>query len=160
MNSEKTKLRRYENDLYVSGTGVIILGAWSMIKSFMEILLSPESYWDIEAEDPAGRIFLIVFIAICILAFLSILMTMHIYVGLNAARAARGMKHRKGYVAGAIIMLVVTLLSFSAYTDNDPNDLDTTIASFFVDLTTLYVFGAVILSSFRIRKLKEKQVQE
>lgn len=160
MNNDVVKLRRYKNDLYVSGTGSIILGAWSIIKTFMEILLGPETYIDIENEDPALRPFLIALGVVCILIFLLIIMMMHLYVGMNAAKAAKGMQHRKGYVVVAFIMLLLTLLGFSAYTDNDPNDLDTTIASFFVDLTTLYVFGAIIISSFRIKKLKDQQVQE
>ena len=73
-------------------------------------------------------------------------------------RAARGRKYRKGYYAGAIIMMVVVASSLYAYKDmfSDPYKVDTNIASMLVDLTTIYFFALVVVSTNRVRKLREK----
>ncbi len=48
MESEKVLLRKYEDDLNVSGMGVIILGAWSIVKLIMQniYLAKKTSYFD------------------------------------------------------------------------------------------------------------------
>ena len=60
----------------------------------------------------------------------------------------------------AAVLFVLTLASFLFYFEDDPDDVDTTIASILVDITTLYILGAVIVKSFKIKRMKELQVQE
>ena len=160
MSNDTIKLRRYKNDLYVSGTGVIIMGAWSVIKALMEIILGPEDYFDMGDIEPDYRPYVLVISVVFVLLFMLLILAVHLYIGMNAAKAARGMDHKKGYIAGSIILLILTLISFTSYANDDPEDIDTTIASILVDLTTIYIFAVVVISSFRIKKLEEQPAQE
>ena len=56
MNYDKAELRRHEDNLYVSGSGVLVMGAWEVVKIFMQVfLVSPESF-NIEAETMEEKI--------------------------------------------------------------------------------------------------------
>ncbi len=165
MDNDKATLRRYEDDLNVSGIGVIILGAWSVLKVFMQLILEiKEDISFKEIEDGQRAIAIGVFvamIAVIILIFF-LIFKIHLYIGLNAARAARGEPYKKGYYKGAVILLVLSVFGLSAYVNDlkDIENIDTTIASFIVDLTTIYILWTIVSSTRKIRAFKELQRQE
>ncbi|MBP3240415.1 MAG: hypothetical protein J6M92_07690 [Oribacterium sp.] len=159
MASEKARLRRYENDLYVSGTGVIVMGAWGIMKMIIQLLLGADNVFKtIEAETELERNMALGLAFIMFTVIVLIIMMIHLYIGLNAARAARGRPYKKGYYFGAIILLVLSVLSMPMYRESlkDLSNIDTTGASILVDLTTIYVFYSVIRSTNEIKKLKKK----
>ena len=160
MGSDEAKLRRYKNDLYVSGLGTILMGAWNIFKSILEIILIPEYSLITDSDDPTTKILMTGFTILIFAVVLALIMMIHFYVGFNAIKAAKDMDHKKGYIIMAAVLFVLTLAGFLYYYDDDPDDVDTTIASILVDITTLYILGAVMLSSFKIKKMKELQVQE
>ena len=156
MDNNAALLRRYEDDLYVSGTGVLIMGLWGVIKA---VLLSFSEYKDlyhVETGDPKNDLFVTVFTVIFMAVILILILWFHAYVGLNAMRAAKGKKYKKGYYTGAIILLILLVSTFYSYVEmfKDLVKIDTNIASVLVDLTTVYVLVMVIVSSNRIKKLK------
>ncbi len=156
MNTEKAELRRYEDDLNVSGTGVIIMGAWSIIRVLIELFLNTKEYLNIDDEDP-GAMIAGMAVVIAIIAVLSlIIMKVHLYIGLNAMKAAKGMQHKKGYFVAAIIVAVLSVLSLWTYKEEfqDLEKIDTTLASMLVDITAIYIFVMVIVSSIKIKKIK------
>ena len=157
MGSDEAKLRRYKNDLYVSGLGTILMGAWNIFKSIMEIILIPEYSLITDSDDPTTKILMTGFTILIFAVVLALVMMIHFF---NAIKAAKDMDHKKGYIIMAAVLFVLTLASFFYYFEDDPDDVDTTIASILVDITTLYILGAVIVKSFKIKKMKELQVQE
>ena len=158
MDTEKAELRRCEDDLNVSGMGVIIMGAWSIVRVLIELFLNTKEYLNFEGEDPesamAGKIAVIAIIAV--ISF--VIMKVHLYIGLNAMRAAKGRKPKGGYFIAAIIVTVLSVLSLFTYAEDFQNieKIDTTIASMLVDITTIYIFLVVIISSVRIKRIKEE----
>lgn len=165
MNSDKSKLRRYEDNLNVSGIGVIILGAWSIVKIFMQILLSSNGEMTVEEFEDGGIAVAVVVILIIVAVILLIsflIFKIHLYIGLNASKDAKGQPHKKGYYVGAIIILVLSVLSFTAYFDDfkDLDNIETTLASFLVDLTTIYILGTLIYSSKMVKQLRTEKTQE
>ncbi len=156
MNTEKAKLRRYEDDLNVSGTGVIIMGAWSVVRVLIELFLNSKEYLNYGNEDPESAMLNIV-VAIALIVIISfVIMKVHLYIGLNAMRAAKGMEHKEGYFVAAIIIAVLSVLSLYTYKDQLQiiERIDTTLASILVDITTIYIFIVVIVSSIRIKRIK------
>ncbi len=154
--SEKARLRKYEDDLNVSGTAVVVLGAWSIVKVFIQAFLGTRDSIELDKEDLITRV-LAVLAVIAIMAIISfIIMKIHLYIGLNAMRAAKGKEHKKGYFVGAVIILILSILSLITYKEKfrDLENIDTTIASIIVDLTTIYIFAIVIISSLKIKELK------
>lgn len=161
MNNDKTNLRRYEDDLHVSGLAVVILGAWSVLKLIMEVILESKSVFGLQNYTGDIRmVAMLVFgVIVGVIVLISLLIfAFHYYIGINASKAARGLPYKKGYYVCSIIMLILSITGLAFYYNDFQNleNIDTTIASFLVDLTTIYVFFVVIISTNRIRKLKKK----
>lgn len=157
MNTEKALLRKYEDDLNISGIGVIIMGAWSCAKVFIEVLLNSDDVFGeqggIKDLGPVG--ISIVLILVFILSI--IIMKIHLYIGGNAMKASKGMQHKKGYFVAAIIYAVVNVLGLLPYYESLQNvdTIDTTIASILVDLTTIYILIIVIISTLKIKRIND-----
>ena len=57
-------------------------------------------------------------------------------------------------------MMVLTIVSMAFYIVmfKDLDNIDTTIASVFIDLTTIYIFAGILISTRRIKELKAQQI--
>lgn len=153
--SEKAKLKRCENDLYVAGMGVIIFGAWDVAKVLIEVLLGEDGIPNMVAGEELKVQIMGWILVLGMVTVLSVVaMAVSLYVGLNAQRAARGRAYKKGYFVVAIIMLVLSVLALITYKDTAQHmeNIDTTIASLIVDLTGIYVYIMLIRSTIQIRK--------
>jgi len=158
MGDEKVRLRRYKDDLYVSGQGILVMGIWSAIKFIMQIFLMPNDDLKPDTDDPMLRVVYMAVVIILVAIIMLLILRLHFYIGLNAIRAAKGKRYKKGYYFAAIILLAITVLSMTGYKDmfKKPENIDTTIASMLVDLTTIYIFVIVIISTNKIKTLKTK----
>ena len=158
MMSDKAKLRRYEDDLNVSGTGIVIMGAWSIVKLIMDLFLESKEYFAFEADSKFEYAFGVTFVAIISLIVIKI----HLYIGLNAIKASKGREHKKGYFAGSVIILIIMVLCLLLYIEKfqDIDNIDTTISALLVDLTTIYILAVVVISTVKIKKLRKKMLQE
>ncbi len=156
MNTENAELRRYEDDLNVSGTGVIIMGAWSIIRVLIELFMNTREYLNIDNKDPESAMMSIALAVAVIVVVSFVIMKVHLYIGLNAMRAAKGREHKEGYFVAAIIIAVLSVLCLFTYKEAFKNieRIDTTMASLLVDITTIYIFIVVIVSSIRIKRIK------
>ena len=162
MDDRKAYLRHCEDDLYVSGIGVVVMGVWSVMKVLMTFMVNYKEFFDPEAEDQKFEIIAVAVIYALVAVLLILILKVHLYIGLNAIKAAKGGKYKKGYLPWTVILLVFTIASLATYYDSfqDLNNIDTTIASFLVDLTTIYIFTIVITSTLKIKKFKQTQVME
>ena len=159
MGNDTVKLRRYQDDLNVGGLGVVILGAWGVLKVIMYVIIEAKNEINLEEfVDDERTIVVALFIAIIVVALLMALLIFkfHMYIGLNASKAAKGEPYKKGYYKGAIILLVLSVLGMFAYFNERRilENIETTIASFIVDLTTIYILWVVVSSTRKIRALK------
>ena len=164
MNRDACALRKYEDNLNVCGIGVVILSAWSVFKITMQFLTKTKNvagdYFAQfeEAEKGYALGFLIVFIALVLLG-IALIFLLHAYIGINASRAAKRLPYKKGYYVWAIILLVLSVLSLFDYVDKIRNlkEIETTVASFIIDLTFIYILGTVVISTRRIKALRTAQ---
>ena len=162
MVSSNAALRRQEDNLYVSGLGVIIMGIWNVVKLVMQMTLGSVPYIDFGSVDPEIADFAAIFTVFILIVFFLAFVALHLFIGINAIKAAKRKKYRKGYFVGTIIVLLCASVSMISYTQSlkDLNNIDTTLAALLVDITTLYIFVTVIRSTVKIRKLKQEQGQE
>ncbi len=165
MGNDKVKLRRYQDDLNVGGLGVVILGAWSILKIIMHTIIEAKNDISLEefAEEERWIAVVVVIVVIAGILLVSLLIfKIHFYIGMNASRAAKGEPYKKGYYKGAIILLVLSVMGMFTYIDELKNldTIDTTIASFIVDLTTVYILWVVVSSTKKIRELNLLHTQE
>ena len=162
MNQNNVKLRRYEDDLNVGGFGIIMLGAWTVLKLFMQILAHAKEAFNLEEFKDYDKtvLFIAYAIVVVLLALLALLVFwLHLYIGLNAMRAAKGQAYKKGYFVWSVILLVLVALGLFSYKESikDLSKIDTTIASLIVDLTTIYVLGTIVTATRKIKGLKSKE---
>ncbi len=157
MDNSKVRLRRYEDDLYVSGTGIIIMGAWSVVKLLLGVFLGEDRDLFFEADSEPGQTAMMILTALMV-GILSVLIIMlHVHIGLNAVRAARGKEYKRSYLIWNMMLLLLNIVGFIGYYDmfDDMENIDSTIASILVDLTSVYVCLIVIISANRIKKIKQ-----
>ena len=117
---------------------------------------------EIAKEDRAIAVGIFIVIIALTLLMVLLIFKIHLYIGMNASKAARGEPYKKGYYTAAIILLVFSVLSMFTYIEaiKDLDNIDTTIASFLVDLTTIYILWIVVSSTRKIRELKLLHKQE
>ena len=157
MNDGKKLRRRLEDNLHICGLGVIILGAWNVLKVLLQVALGfkdvfnsgfVEETWEVAVL--AVVITIAVLLLICFLLF-----WVHFYIGRNASKAAKGLPYKKGYYVWAIIILVISILSMYGYIYEfqDLRNIDTVVASIIVDITLIYVLFGVISSTRKLRSM-------
>jgi len=161
------KLRRYEDDLNVCGIGVMILGGWEFLKVIIHILMNTQEPLEemLAALEKSGE-----WLAAGALSamtagsflYLLLIVQLHIYIGRNACRAAKGAPFRKGYYIWAVILFVITIVGMAGYAEElrHPENIATIVASILVDLTYIYILGMVIVSTRRIRALRQMPAGE
>lgn len=165
MDKDSVKLRRLQDDLNVGGLGVVILGVWDVLKIIMHVIMEVKNDFNIKEfaeEDRPFAAFIVIAVIIMVLFFSFIILRIHLYIGMNASKAARGEPYKEGYYTGAIIILVLSVMGMFTYIDElkDLDTIDTTIASFIVDLTTIYILWVVVSSTKKIRELNSLHTQE
>lgn len=160
MNSDKALLRRHEDNLNVCGMGVIILGAWDVLKVVMQAILEAKDAYqfDLEVPEEEKAIALVVIIAIiAVLILLSgLIFWIHLYIGRNAMKNAKGQPYKKGYFVWAVIILVLSLLGTLLYADEikEAEAIETTIASIIVDITSIYILVNLVISTRKVKELR------
>ena len=157
--NDTVKLRRYEDDLNVGGIGVMILGAWDVLKVVMYLFMNLKKTlgsMKLPEEDKGVAAVIAAAVIAALLLIIFLILLIHLYIGRNASKAAKGEPYKKGYYSLAVILLVLSFLSLFGYFDQlkDLMNIDTTIASFIVDLTTVYILWIVVSSTRKIRALR------
>ena len=150
--SEKAKLKRCENDLYIAGLGVIIFCAWDVAKLLLYALFGNYSIPAMTTQgEQSGQIvgWIVIF------ALLVVITAINLFIGINAQKAAKGKSHNKGYYVMTFILLILAVLSMATYWDalQDLDNIFQTLASILVDLTSIYVYFMIIRSTWQIRQL-------
>lgn len=166
MNSEKAQLRRYEDNLNVSGMGIIILAAWDVLKVIMQLILEAKDGFDLDLEatdeEKAMAVVVIIAIVAILLLLCGLIFWLHVYIGRNAMKNAKRQPYKKGYFVWAVILLVLSLLGTFSYVDEikEAEILETAIASIIVDITSIYIMAVLVISTRKVKELREKQTQE
>ena len=131
-------LRRNQDTLVIVGTGVIIFGIWSLLKTLFALLLNIGDLYEVilKEETPEGRVAIFIVVTLMLMIDLAF----RVSVGLSAIAVARGKKSRFIFVAGALI------LAFSSAT--------TVTAA--VELTSLITLTQLINSAMAIRGIRKE----
>ena len=158
---DNIKIRHLRDNLIHAGYGYIIFGIWSVIKLFMMSTMQKE--YSGMLSDSIGSSTGDYFLAIAITAAAYLVMIVftlgiHLWIGYGAVRYGRGTGRKKSYVVMSAIGIIITLalLPFYFWNPSSGEALipdDTTIASVLVDITLIFVFLDMILSTIGIDRL-------
>jgi NADH:ubiquinone oxidoreductase subunit 6 (subunit J) len=156
--SVKKRLRRNQNYLVMIGTGVIILGFWSVIKTVMFLILEPQDITGFSSTIqisgmPIHTSYLI------LVVLLGIELAVRLFVGLCARSEGFGSKQGPVYVVFAILLslfhlaaIVASITSGFRFYDN-PADA---AVSLLMDITSLVTLVELINSVFKVRWLSKE----
>lgn len=155
---KEVKLRRFENLLVLSGSGVIIFGLWSCVKAVLGMIFKTDDIVEAFGGDVFVR-FLVIFIYIVIGIFLLIDLGLRVFIGLSARREGLGKKKSFVYVIFAILL---TIASSYSTVDTIISEFQSTetllemLVTVFVEITSLIVMIEMIVSAFVVKKLRKE----
>ncbi|MCR5590662.1 MAG: hypothetical protein K6F73_03955 [Lachnospiraceae bacterium] len=165
-NSEnEIKLRRHRNNLAGCGSGFILFGLWSAIKTFMQtmfdktVLKEIKDATEISSEDMFFFNIIVVIILFIIAAFVILL---HLYIGAGAIRYSKG-KEKKGFLVLAAITFLAILCMMPSYFNSAKEGLehiDTIIVSAAADIMVLFILADMFYSVTQIKKLTASGTKE
>ncbi len=158
---DNIKIRHLRDNLIHAGYGYIIFGIWSVIKLFMMSTMQKEYSGMLGDSSGVSPEDYPIAIAITVAAYLIMIiftLGMHLWIGYGAVRYGKGTGHRKYYVVLSVIGIIMTLVLLPLYFWNPSEGTpiipdDTTIASILVDITLVFVFLDMIVSTVRIDRL-------
>ncbi|MBQ6262050.1 MAG: hypothetical protein IJK58_00870 [Clostridia bacterium] len=144
------KLLKSQNDLVISGMGVIILAVWTVVKAAMYAVLRLRELWGTLEADYRGIVIAVSAGVIALIGAVSLLL--RITIGRSAIREGKGGKSGKLYIVLAWIILVldglgvlIDLLSFGS------NGILDSVAVLAVDVTSAATLINLLVSAKRIR---------
>ena len=158
MNNPKTKeqedqilLRKHRDTLYISGNGIMIFGAWSLIQSFFYATILKQELKDMVGLDstyPESLISIVMFVLV------AIELMFRLYIGFSARAVSKGKNKSLAYI---IVCILVTLYYVSILIVNisDPTRYGILryIITILLDLTSLYIHVEVVYSGIIVRKI-------
>ncbi len=165
MNTDsQIKLRRYCDNLRLSGMSYIILGIWAVIKILAMLTMDANtvnelakafSQAGLDPNDPFVKLIYQIMILIMVL----IILYVHLRIGTGAIRYSKGRK-KKGFLFLAFIVAAFTAFSivmdlihpeyglFSGYSDSK-------LGSLVIDVTVLFIFIDTFVAIKMIDRYRE-----
>lgn len=180
-SEEQIKIRKSQSTLVIVGTGIMMFGIWTAVKSFGVALLRQaenvqeimsdmsESVPDIKPET--AFIVMLAFTALYVLIELGV----RVFVGMSAI--AEGLGHKKGWayiiwtyllvfidlqvvlleVAGIITIIGVQTGVFNLNVNMEDVTHTSVITALIIDLTSLVMMIQMLVSARRVRKYRKAQ---
>ena len=176
---DQIRLRRSQSTLFNIGTGIVIFGVWTIVKTLLTLLTGRYQIFKTAQELSAGseyfvspRIFAVLLVIMfAAMAFIDI--WLRFYVGLHARRDARGKKAGRLYIIITCLMILGSILLITAniYTlvtrfmaalaaaeaaaeeAAPPANSDISITGVLIELTSLIMMIELVASAGRVRKL-------
>ncbi len=158
MNTDREiQLRRYSDNLRSAGMAYVIFGIWSVIKILASVTMDSRIISEItapfEGQDLPDEVVWLVYGIIFLIMF-AVILYVHLRIGVAAIRYSKGRK-KKGFLFLAFIIFIVTILSIEGDLTSVENGFagrvdETTIASFVVDVTVLFLYIDMFVSIYMI----------
>ncbi|SFP98269.1 hypothetical protein SAMN04487928_11429 [Butyrivibrio proteoclasticus] len=150
----KVQLKKYRTNIETGGIVLIMSGLWGLLKFLMSLAVGAQtlmSILDLSREEYEHlRFFILSFIFISFGAILFF----HFIVGLSAIRYAHGKSSKTRFLIWTILLLVINFVCLPLYFYPTEDSVeDSTIVSFFVDLTLCICLFDLNASTIKLRKL-------
>lgn len=174
------ELRKHQNNLIIVGTGIIILGFWSVAKSIMmftidntslekivkQVVMDSGTDSEMASNLTASDLMLIVTIITMVVTILELFV--RVYIGKSAIAEGRGQKKGNLYVALAILLAlmdgIILVLNVYSILNTEEASLGTAmnvandIVTIIVDLTCLITTLVMIHSVIKLRKIAKELI--
>ena len=160
----ETILRKQESILVSAGGGCIVFAVWNVIKALMISLSdknNPSGLFYVESTGAGGMIAQ----AATTIMITLVVLALQIYVGRKAIKEGKGQRKGSFYLVVAIFFvltqitiysLVIFAISSGAVPDPASIVKPSAIGAYIVELTSFYILILLIVSAFRVRRLRRK----
>ncbi|MBO5565264.1 MAG: hypothetical protein J5935_06590 [Lachnospiraceae bacterium] len=165
---EEIKIRKHQNTLRIVGSGIILMGLWTIAKTVGLLFFQRAQVLETvhtSVGEPLDQITdgqILVILLIFILIVLLVELAMRLYVGVSAIRESRGKRGFPFYILLAALVIVGNLntiiVAVATWIDGTVEDntlhlIDTTSATaVIIELTSMIMLIEMIVASLRIRK--------
>ena len=152
------KLRRSQVTLVTLGTGVILFGVWSVVKSLLYFRTNLFADLDTQVEPELLPYMLatVVIVALFVLADLGI----RLKIGRRARAEGMGRRQKNGYLILAALIVLVNITgdllgvyALVKYGISEQSGLEY-VVSVLVDLSSTVLLAELIITVLRVRKLR------
>ena len=156
----EAQLRRFRDKLSVSGTGVIILGFWNILKTMM-YLMRPTMYEPYIPENASRQEIMLIMVLGAVMAFLVLAfeVSIRIYIGRSAIdEGRRGRKH-KLIIPLAFFEILFSIFSimntlFSSSFEESQEDI--WLSSLIMEIACLVALIDMMRYMFMARKIERR----
>ena len=160
------ELRRYQNYLQCSGFAVILFSVWGTIKGFA-FFISNWGEWLLAQSEELQQLLNMVFARVIFILFIVIgtfiTVMIHYWIGRGAISESRGIRLKRPYVTGAVLLAVLTAagILLTRFTDFNYDEGDAMkVNSTIIDLSLLIALCEMILAAWKVRKLTQQLEQK
>ena len=147
--------RRYAGTLKSTARGTLIMGIWSLIKSFMGMLGENASAFKASGDPALIAIFgsVVVFAVVFVIGI-----SLRFIICRGACREAASGKKKNGYIVCAIMLLTygVYAVAYFIYQVFSKNADAQDILKFVFDVTSFVILCELIASAYRLRKVRDE----
>lgn len=151
-------VRRLENNMVTLGTGVIVLGIWSVLKVAFEFVLGGADAINAEVPDELREYMTITLIFFWVLT--DIELAARVYIGLSSRAAGKGKRKGIAYLVWTIVLMLDLFLTacsdFYIYAFVMGN-LAMAIITLLIDGTSFFITLELFLSAVRLGKLRKQE---
>ena len=159
--SQSAQLRRDQDTLVITGTGVAVLGLWSLVQAaLMYVLLDPAEFLSFVgfADSEIARTVIPVFVGVS--AFLDLVL--NAYVGLSARAEGLGKPKSMAYVVVACLLLAINVAGvvFDAFeVFHSPQPVVGVLVTLVIQITLTYVLGILVAAAIRVKRMTRTEVR-
>ena len=169
---KQIKLRQARNTLVVVGTGIIIMSAWTVIKSFSLTLFERDNITaairEMGEETMAEFSDKEVFAAFCavLCAVTLIFIGIRVYIGLSAISEGKDKKSGSLYMPLTVVYIGITiyqiiLQAMDLLVENDDFKLEQpSAAAILIELTSLIMLTEMIIAAVKVKKYRNEMRRE
>ena len=174
---DQINLRRNQNTLIITGTGMIVFMLWSMVKAFWLLFIRRERVLTelFQIFDEGGfdhsqfsddTIFLVILVLVALVLALDLLIKL--FVGLSAISEGKGKKRGRIYVVLIWILIVVGVCRMivgrgddeAASSLNGVLSYDGSIPSMIIELTSLIMMIQMGVDSIKVKMLNRQSLRK
>lgn len=152
----KKELRKQQDSLVITGTGVCFFGLWGVISTVMRLVLNRTQIIEALNENELG--WLAPFLYILLLACAAAVFSAHFFVGMSARSEGLGKKRHFVYIFAAVLMLVFSMLvtiSDIANFNSEQTDIFDFVVALIMSATFIATLVQMIIASIRTKILRK-----
>jgi len=155
----ETELRRRRINLLTLGAGVIAFGIWSVLKTYLYIMVDPIPMEFDVPEQFQKKALIVAYVMVTVILLFDL--GLRSYIGLSARAEGLGKKEGNAYIVVTAMMLIVNIAAWIVYLflynyDDGHEALMDYVVSLVVDFTSIVILAQLLYNAILVRRLSRE----